>query len=86
LPGTALSFEVASVQEESVSMSAVLRGGEKVSGDDLLRGCLRLSTFRSALPLSLKFQRFCWWQAASASVFLGNRPPALIVALWLLVN
>jgi hypothetical protein len=38
LPGTASSFEVASVPEEPVSMSTALRG-EKVSGDDLLGGC-----------------------------------------------
>jgi hypothetical protein len=36
LPGTASSFEFASVPEASVSMSAALRGGENVSGDDHL--------------------------------------------------
>jgi hypothetical protein len=38
LLGTATSFEVASVPEASVSMSAALRGAEKVSGDDFLGG------------------------------------------------
>jgi hypothetical protein len=52
LPGTASSIEVASVPEVSVSVSAVLRG----------------ATFWSALSLSLKFRRFRWWRAASASV------------------
>jgi hypothetical protein len=58
-PGTASSFEVASVPEESVSMSAALRGGEKISGDDLLRGggCLWRATSCSLLPLSMKFRR-----------------------------
>jgi hypothetical protein len=82
LPGTA-SFEVAKVLEESDFVSAALRGGEKVSGDDFLGGggggCLRRATFWGALPLSLKFRQFHQWHSASNSVFLGKYPPALFL-------
>jgi hypothetical protein len=53
LPATASSFEVTSVPEESVSMSAALKGAKKVSGDNLLGGglYLRRAKVLSALPL-----------------------------------
>jgi hypothetical protein len=38
LPGTASSFEVASVPEESVTMSAALRGAKKFRVQTFLRG------------------------------------------------
>jgi hypothetical protein len=41
--------------------------------------------FWSALPLSLKFQQF-HRRTSSASLFLGNHPPVLFIALLLLVN
>jgi hypothetical protein len=59
---------------------------EVASGEDLLGGgrSLRQETFCSALPLSLKFHQFRRGGTASASVLLGNNPPALFVALWFL--
>jgi hypothetical protein len=63
LPGTASSFEVASVPEASVSMSAALRGAKKFRVTTSLGGrCLRRATLWSALPLSLKFQWFRRWR------------------------
>jgi hypothetical protein len=55
LPETASSFELASVPEESMSMSAALRGAKTFRVTTSFGGCLRGATFCSALPLSLKF-------------------------------
>jgi hypothetical protein len=82
-----VSFEVASVPEDSVLISAAPRR-EKNFGwlPPWGGGCLRRATFWSALSLCLKFSLFSQWRAASASVLLGNHLPALLVALWLLIN
>jgi Ca2+/Na+ antiporter len=85
LPGTASSFEVASVPEASVSMSASLRGRKKFRVTTSLGGMFNEATFCSALALSLKFRQFRRWRAACASVLLGNNPPSLFVALLFLV-
>jgi hypothetical protein len=85
LLGAASSFEVASVLEESMCMFAALKGAEQFQVMTSLGGCLRWVKFCSALPLSLKFRWFCQWHTASTSVLLGNYPPALFVALWLMV-
>jgi hypothetical protein len=86
LPGTASSFEVTSVPEASVSMSAALRRAKKFQVTTSLGGYLRLATFWFALLLSLRFRRFRRWRAACASVLLGNYHPAFFVSLWLLVG
>jgi hypothetical protein len=56
LPGTAFSFEVASVPGASVSMSAALRGAKKFRVTTSLGGMFKTVTLWSALPLSLKFR------------------------------
>jgi hypothetical protein len=78
LQGSASSFEVASVPEAWVSMSAALRGAKNFGWRPPCCVCLRRVTFWSALTLSLKFRWFSRWLSSSASVILGNHPPAFL--------
>jgi hypothetical protein len=73
LPGTASSFEVASVPEVLVSMSAVLRGAKKFPVMTSLGGMFKAGDVLVCT-------------ASSASVLLGNHPPTLFVALLLLIG
>jgi hypothetical protein len=85
LPGTAFSFEVASVPGASVSISDALRGTKKFRVTTSLRGRFKVVDILSALPLSFQFRWFHRWRASSASVRFGNHPPLLFVALLFLI-